>query len=472
MDDFSDVMIGLEVHIRLLTKSKLFCSCPNEEPDTPNANVCPICMGFPGTKPSLNKKALELATIAALALNCNINHEIAFSRKVYFYPDLPKNFQITQYELPIGINGTLELTKTKKKIGISRVHIEEDPAKLVHIGGDITNASYTLVDYNRSGMPLIEVVTKPEISSPEEARDALNSLALILGHLGVCNPNAEGSIRVDANVSIKGGKRVEIKNITGFLNVERALLFEIARQRQMKLQGMEVQQETRHFDELKKTTVSLRAKETEEDYGYIFEPDLTTYRITDSFINGLLPRLEELPSKRIERLVKNFGIDEHSAQIVVYEGKEFADFFESCAKSFPNKKLLARWSTGDLLKCLNYNKTDIAHSKVTIDGYIAFLNLIDKNTITERFAKELIKEYVSTGKDPNELIKGKIKEISDEDLQKIIDDTIAENQKAIEEYKKGNAKSIQYLIGKVLEATNNTVDPKRIRNMLIARVAQ
>ncbi len=471
MNDYTDIMIGLEVHVRLLTQTKLFCSCPNVEADEPNTNVCPICMGFPGTKPQLNEKAIELAATAALALNCTINPEISFSRKVYFYPDLPKNFQITQYESPVGTEGTLELNKTGRKIGISRVHIEEDPARLVHVGGDITNAAYVLVDYNRSGMPLIEIVTKPEIKSPEEARDAVATLAMMLSYLGVCDPSSESSIRVDANISIIGGKRVEIKNITGFANVEKALLFEIARQRQLKAQNIEVEQETRHFDELKKTTVSLRTKETEEDYGYIFEPDLVTYQLSKEYLASCETKLSELPSKRIERLVENFGIDEHYARIIVYEGKPFGDFFEECARKFGNRELLAKWSTGDLLKCLNYNKVDITSSKVTADKYISFLKLIDDNTITERFGKELIKEFVATGEDPQEIL-NRHKGGAAQDINKIVDEVIESNKKAVEDYKKGNQKALQFLVGQVLAKTDNSADPKTIIRLLSARVAQ
>ncbi|MGC8675905.1 MAG: Asp-tRNA(Asn)/Glu-tRNA(Gln) amidotransferase subunit GatB [Candidatus Micrarchaeia archaeon] len=470
MNDYSDVMIGLEVHVRLLTQSKLFCSCPNVEPEEPNSNVCPICMGFPGTKPVLNNKAVELATTAALALNCKINSTISFSRKVYFYPDLPKNFQITQYESPVGTEGTLQLSKSGKSIGISRVHIEEDPARLVHVGGDITSAEYALVDYNRSGMPLIEIVTKPELSTPGEARDAVATLAMMLGYLGVCDPSAESAIRVDANISLKGGKRTEIKNITGFANVEKALLFEIARQRQLRAQGIAIEQETRHFDETRKTTSSLRSKETEEDYGYIFEPDLNTYEIGEDYIAALEPALAELPSKRIEKLVDKYGIDAKLAKVVVYEGREFGDFFEKCADMFQNRNLLAKWSTGDLLKCLNYNKVSISASKVTPEKYVEFLNLIDKKIITERFAKELIKEFVATGAIPEDLANARVANATD--LGKVVEEVISENAKAVADYKNGKREALQYLIGQVLRKTGNAADPKEITAMLDARVAQ
>ena len=468
---YEDVMIGLEIHVRLKTNTKLFCSCPNVEADEPNTNVCPICMGFPGTKPSLNGKALELAALAALALNCTINKVIAFSRKVYFYPDLPKDFQITQYELPVGVEGSVLLNKSNKRIGISRVHVEEDPARLTHVGGDITNAEYALVDYNRSGMPLIEIVTKPEIGSPEEARDTVATIVTMLDHLGVCDPTAEGAVRVDANISLRGGKRTEIKNITGFANVERALMFEIVRQRQLKAQNIAVEQETRHFDEIKKTTVSLRAKETEEDYGYIFEPDLTSYEISDEFIKGLEPRLSELPVKRIARFVNNFGIDENFAKIIVYEGKAFADFFVACAAKFNDYALLAKWSVGDLLKCLNYNKVDIAHSKVAPESYIEFMQLIKSGEITERYGKELIKEFVATGRDPKELVKEGAQAPRPK-LEEAVEQVIKEEVQAIKDYKSGNTKAIAYLIGCVLKKTGNTADPKKIKALLDARVAQ
>ncbi len=468
-----EVIIGLEVHVRLLTKTKLFCSCENREVEEPNTNVCPICMGFPGTKPMLNEKAIELAALAALALNCKINKTFSFSRKVYFYPDLPKNFQITQYDAPIGIEGELMLLKAGRKIRIRRVHVEEDPARLVHVGGDITSASYALVDYNRSGMPLIEIVTEPDLKTPAEAREAVATLALVLGHIGVCDPSAESAIRVDANISLAGGKRVEIKNITGFANVEKALLFEIARQKQLRAMHIEIEQETRHFDEIKKTTSSLRTKESEEDYGYIFEPDLLTYHITDSMISSLAPALEELPSKRISRLISKYQIPENYARIIIYEGKNFADFFEHTADIFEDRIMLAKWSVGDLLKCLNYNRIDVSQAKITPQSYAEFLSMIKSGEITERLGKELIKEFVATGADPRRLAERyKNENFENLDLTQVIEATIKENPKAVEDYRKGNQKALQFLIGKVLEKTNNTADPKKIRDMLNARVAQ
>ena len=458
------VMIGLEIHVHLLTKSKLFCDCPADYGENdPNSNTCPICLGYPGSKPVLNKKVIDFAIMVAEALNCKIASEMFFSRKTYFYPDMSKNFQITQYEIPLANNGHLEVFD--KKIRIRRVHIEEDPAKLVHVGGGITSAQYVLVDYNRSGIPMVEIVTEPDFKDTKQVREFLSKLASILEHLEVFDASKEGSMRVDANVSLEGGERVEIKNITGFANVEKALNYEIVRQKNLLQMGMKIKRETRHFDADTKTTASLRKKEFEDDYGYITEPDLTMIEIGKGWVDKIAKQLPELPDKRIERFTKEYKMPERDAKVIVYVDKMLADFFEACIKLFNKPQYASRWIVGDLLKVLNWNSLTIRRSKVTPKLFVEFLKAMDKKEITERLGKELIKELVPTGKSIKELIKekGLPKKI---DLETVVKEVIKENVKAVEDYKAGNEKSIQFLIGQVLKKTKAVGDPNKVKEIL------
>jgi aspartyl-tRNA(Asn)/glutamyl-tRNA(Gln) amidotransferase subunit B len=456
-------IIGLEIHLRLLTKSKLFCSCSTQESEKPNENVCPICLGFPGSKPKVNKKAIELGIIVAKALNCEIQKEMFFSRKSYFYPDLPKNFQISQYEAPLAKNGFLEISN--KKIRIKRVQLEEDPAKLSYVGGDITSAQYVLIDYNRAGMPLLEIVTEPDFESTEEVKEFLSKLSAILEHLGVFDPRKEASLRVDANISLEGGERIEIKNITGFANVKKALDYEIVRQENLMRLGKKIERETRHFDEKTKTTCSLRKKEFEEDYGYIFDTDLPKIEITQEWMESL--EIPELPDKRVERFVKQYGIREREAKIIVYAGKSLADFFEECCKIYEKHGEIAKWIVTDLLKCLNWLGIGIEESKVKPESFVEFLKLIEEGKITERMGKEIIKEFVSSGISPRKIVESKkIKSISNEELEKVVEEVLSENRKAVEDLKAGKEKAIEFLVGIVLKRTQMMAEPKKIKEMI------
>jgi aspartyl-tRNA(Asn)/glutamyl-tRNA(Gln) amidotransferase subunit B len=296
-------VIGLEVHVQLETESKLFCGCSTgSEGAEPNGNTCPICLGFPGAKPKANRRAVEHAVKIARALDCGVQPRFYFSRKSYFYPDMPKNFQISQYEIPLALGGHLLLDG--RRIGITRVHMEEDPARLVHVGGGISSSLYTLIDHNRSGVPLVEIVTEPDLTSSREARLFLQKLSLILEHLGVYDPGREGGLRVDANVSLEGGQRVEVKNITGFRAVEDALNYEIIRQESMANMGIAVMRETRHYDAESNTTSTLRRKEQEEDYGFITEPDLVRIDVDEAWIARLESEMPELPDGRIQRYLE------------------------------------------------------------------------------------------------------------------------------------------------------------------------
>jgi aspartyl-tRNA(Asn)/glutamyl-tRNA(Gln) amidotransferase subunit B len=459
-------IMGLEIHVHILSESKMFCSCSTDyDSKEPNTNVCPIDLGFPGSKPKVNKKVIDSAIMVAKALNCTIAPTMFFSRKSYFYPDMSKNFQISQYEIPLATNGFVELTD--KKIRIRRVHMEEDPAKLVHSGGSITSAQYVLVDYNRAGIPLLEIVTEPDFENVKEVREFLSKLSSILEHLEVYDSAKEASLRVDANISIEGGERIEVKNITGFANVEKALSYEIIRQENLLRMGQKIVRETRHFDADTKSTHTLRKKETEEDYGYIFEPDLTDMEISDKWIGEMKKKMPELPDARVKRFVKQFKISERDAKVIVYVDKALADFFEDCLKIYKKPENISRWIVGDLLKCLNYQDVTIRKSKVKPKTFVELLELIDKKEITERLAKEIIKEFVETGKSPKEVVKQKgLGKVGDKELQTVVKEVIKENKKAVDDYKSGNEKSIQFLVGQVLRKTKARADPNLVKEFI------
>ncbi len=460
------IMMGLELHVHILTTSKFFCSCPTDYDDKePNELTCPTCLGFPGSKPKVNKKVIDSAIMVAKALDCQIAPLMFFSRKSYFYPDMSKNFQISQYEVPLATKGYLEISN--KKIRIRRVHMEEDPAKLVHVGGDITSAQYILVDYNRAGIPMVEIVTEPDFESTKEVREFLSKLSSILEHLEVYDSGKEASLRVDANISLEGGERIEVKNITGFANVEKALNYEIVRQENLLRMGMKVEREVRHFDAETNMTASLRKKEFEEDYGYITDPDLTDIEISGNWIGQMEKQMPELPDTRVKRFVKQYKLVERDAKVIVYVDKALADFFEDCVKIYKKPKDVARWIVGDLLKCLNYQGIAIRESKVKPKTFVGLLELIDKKEVTERLAKEIIKDFVETGKPPKEIVKEQqLGKVGEKELQTIVKEVVKENKKAIDDYKSGNEKVIEFLVGQVLRKTKVRADPKVVRELI------
>ncbi len=461
------VMIGIEVHCQLNTESKLFCSNSNDMRNKkPNESVCPICLGYPGSKPVINKHAIELGMRIGLALDCKIADSMFFSRKTYFYPDMSKSYQITQYEVPLATEGYLTVGDTK--IRIRRVHIEEDPAKLMHVGGDITNAEYVLIDYNRSGVALAEIVTEPDFTTPKQVHQFLDNLLSILEHLGVYDSSKEATLRCDANISLDGGERVEVKNITGFENVEKALNFEIIRQNGMKRMEVKVERETRHFDSDSNTTKSLRKKEYEEDYGYIFDPDLPVIKISKEWVSSIKKNMPELPDQRVKRFVKQYALDEYTASVLIYADKNLADFYEECCRNYNKPQTVANWMMNYLLKSLNWRSERIKNSKVRVGTFVELLTLIENGTITERYAKELIKEYVDTGISPKELMKksssGKI------DLDAVVKKVLEENKKAVDEYRSGKQEALKFLLGRVLVATNKQADPKLINEALLKQL--
>ncbi|TFH18841.1 Asp-tRNA(Asn)/Glu-tRNA(Gln) amidotransferase subunit GatB [Candidatus Bathyarchaeota archaeon] len=459
--------IGLEIHVQLRTLSKLFCSCSTDiDEKEPNTEVCPICLGYPGSKPMLNRKAVDHGIIIAQALDSSIMPVIRFSRKNYFYPDMAKNYQITQYEVPLAEGGYLLVGD--HRIGITRIHIEEDPAKLIHVGGGITTARETLIDYNRAGVPLVEIVTEPDIESTEEARAFLDKLSLILEHLGAYDPHGEGSLRVDANVSLDGGNRVEVKNITGFRNVEKALNYEVVRQSSANNMGLAIVRETRHFDAETGVTITLRLKEQEEDYGYIAEPDLTQISISEAWIQGLKASMPELPDQRIQRLVEQYGITRLQSNILVNTGLKMSEFYEECCRLYQDPKNIANWLITYLLKSLNYEGMNLEDSSVNPVTFTELLTLIDEGTISERLAKELIKDYVKTGESPRKLVKEKgLALLPVDELRGVVSEVVSENHKAVMDYRSGTAKAAEYLIGQVLRRVRARASASMVRELVL-----
>ncbi|MBD3312499.1 Asp-tRNA(Asn)/Glu-tRNA(Gln) amidotransferase subunit GatB [archaeon] len=455
-----DVIIGLETHIQLNTKSKMFCQCPTKGSDEPNTRTCEVCIGAPGSKPRINREVVNKALSVALALNCEINKRMTWDRKSYFYPDMSKNYQITQYDTPLGFKGKLKVNA--RVIRIRRVHMEEDPARLVHAGGDIRSSDYVKVDYNRSGTPLIEVVTEPDLRSPEGARDYLRSLLSILEHLGVFEPG-DYTIKSDCNISIKGGQRVEVKNVSGLKDVEKALTYELVRQRNLLKRGKKVKRGTRQFSPAGGTTYALRTKESEMDYGYIVDPDLPWLVLTNKKIRRARGSLPELPAERVKRFIKEYGMNKEQAHTLVSD-KALADFFEDCVKGYKDPTRIASWVDTQLLKCLNYQKQTIRESKVKPESFMELIRLMDKGVITERLGKELIKDYVSTGKSPKELVEEKgLGTLSDKELKKVVKKVLKDNPDV---NIKKDKKSINYLIGQVLRATKGQADPNKIRGLI------
>ena len=459
-------VIGLEIHVQLETESKLFCGCSiDSEGVEPNGNTCPICLGFPGAKPKVNRRAVEHGVKVARALECSVQPRFYFSRKSYFYPDMPKNFQITQYEMPLALGGSLLLGD--RRIGITRVHMEEDPARLVHVGGNISSSLYTLIDHNRSGVPLVEIVTDPDLTSSREARMFLEKLGLILEHLGVYDPGREGGLRVDANVSLEGGQRVEVKNITGFRAVEDALNYEIIRQGSMANMGIVVERETRHYDAESNTTATLRRKEEEADYGYITEPDLVRIDVDEAWIARLESEMPELPDVRIQRYVEEHGIPRFQAGIIVNAGLDLSRFFEESVGHFSNPVMVANWIVTFLLKSLNYEGVSLGESQVKPETFVELLGLIDDGVITERLARELIKEYVSTGESPRVLVERKgLASAGRDELEKSIKEVLSDNRKAVSDYRAGRARALDYLLGQVLRRIRARGDPVEVKRLI------
>lgn len=477
-----EIVIGLEIHIQLMTKAKMFCHCSTDYiGKEPNTNTCPVCLGLPGSLPVLNKKVLEFAIRTAVALNCKINQISRFHRKNYFYPDLPKAYQISQFDIPLGVNGYMEISllesKEKHRIGITRVHIEEDAGKLVH-EGNIASSSYSLVDYNRCGIPLAEIVTEPDFCSSEEARIFLVKLRSIVQHLGVCDGNMEeGSMRCDANISLRDAKtgalgtKVEIKNINSFKAVKKALQFEVDRQKRLLAEGEKIVQETRHWDESKNVTVSMRSKEEAHDYRYFPEPDLLPIKVDIKMIDKIRKSLPELPEARRERFIKNYQIPEYDAEILT-SSKALGDYYEKTTSLYSNSKVLSNWIMGELMRYLNEEKIEIDESPISPEKLVEMLKLMDKGVISGKMAKDVFEKMFKTGREASQIVKESgITQITDEnELFEVIDNVIKGNPKSVDDFNQGKEKALNFLVGQVMRSTKGRAKPDFVFKALKQRV--
>lgn len=463
-----DVVIGLEIHVQLDTESKMFCGCStNYEDSEPNTHVCPVCLGLPGSLPVVNKRAVEYAVMVGKALNCEVRDETRFHRKNYFYPDLPKNFQITQYDAPINQDGelTIQVEDREKEIGIRRAHMEEDPGALVHKGGSIERAKYTLIDYNRSGTPLLEIVTEPDLSSPGEARSLVDKLREILEYLGVFDAERGGALRVDANVSIEDGEndevnRTEVKNIGSIKGVEKALAYEVTRQKNLLERGDVVTQETRHYDDDRGVTVTLREKEEEKDYRYFEEPDIPVLRVADWKQEIDIP---ELPEERRTRLQKEYGVSGEVAEKLTSR-KAIADYYEKVAENVDNK-VAATWTADELVREVNYR--DLLITAIKPEEFAELLKLIDEGEVTDRNAVEALREALDSGRTPVEVVEDEgMKKVSKDVTVEAAREAIDENPEAVEDYQGGEEEAINYLVGQVMQKTDGSADPGTANKVL------
>ncbi len=469
--DLEKIMIGLETHVQLNTKTKLFCSCENPvnfskinktDDIPPNTLTCEICLGMPGSKPRFNRSVFEKALKVALALNCDISKEYFFSRKTYFYPDMSKNFQITQYERPIAENGFLEIEVDGKikKIRIMRIHIEEDPAKILH------EKNYSLVDYNRAGIPLIEIVTEPDLSSPKEARLYLQKLSLILEYLGVYESDSIATIKSDANISIVGSERVEIKNITGTRDIEKALSYEHIRQKNILKRNGNVVMETRQWIPEAGVTKSMRTKETEDDYGYIFEPDLPYYQINDKQKDNSLKEIPELPDVKKKRFVKDYKLQEKLAESLISD-KDLPDLFEMAVKKVSVKNA-SSWIGIVLKKTLNYNNLTFSSSKLKREWIIEVIRAYEKGEYSDLVTEQIIRKMIEDKRPMKDIVeKYKFSKIDTTNLDSIVRKIIDSNPKAVNDYKKGEEKALHFLVGQLMRETKGSVDPKKAKEEIL-----
>jgi len=477
-----EAVIGLETHCQLSTKTKIFSSSSTEFGGTPNTNIDPICMGMPGVLPVLNQKVLEYAVKAGLALNCEIAPYSKFDRKQYFYPDLPKNYQISQFDLPIATNGWLEIelvdeagNSTRKKIGITRLHMEEDAGKLVHGGSDrISGSTYSMVDYNRAGVPLIEIVSEPDLRSGAEAAEYGQELRRIVRYIGVGDGNMqEGSLRCDVNISVRPvgreefGTKVEIKNMNSFNAIERAIDYEIDRQIQALETGETIIQETRLWDEGKQCTFSMRIKEGASDYRYFPEPDLPPIEVSVAQLQDWKAQLPELPAEKRNRYETQLALSPYDARVLT-DDKAVAEYFEGAIAAGAPAKQAANWVMGDLTAYLKNEKLAIGEIPLQPQDLAELISLIDTGTISGKMAKDILPELLSTGGSPQKFVESKgLIQISDAGaIESAIDAVLAANPKELEQYRAGKTKLLGFFVGKVMKETGGRADPKLTNEML------
>jgi len=468
-------VIGLEVHVQLNTNTKIFCSCPINFGDEPNTNVCPVCLGMPGVLPVLNEKVVEYTVKAGLALNCEIQEKSIFARKNYFYPDLPKNYQISQFELPICLKGYIDINTEngKKRIGITRIHMEEDAGKLIH-GENLGNPNSSYVDYNRTGTPLMEIVSDPDMRSSEEAKAYLETLKLILEYTGVSDCSMEkGSLRCDANVSVRPfgqkefGTKVEIKNMNSFKNVQRAIDYEIKRQISEIEDGNIIVQETRLWDPDKGVTLSMRSKEESHDYRYFPDPDLVPVIVTKEMIEKIKTDLPDLPDKVINKLINEYKLPEYDASVLV-SSKDLSDFFFATAKFSNNFKAISNWIQTELMRVMNEKSCSLFEVGITPEYLAELISLVDDDVISNKIAKEIFSVILVEKRSPKEIVKEKgLVQIADEGaLEEVVKKVIAASPKEVERYKNGETKLISFFLGQIMKETKGKANPKLANELL------
>lgn len=483
-----EAVIGLETHCQLNTKTKIFCNCSTKFDSPPNTNICPICMGYPGVLPVLNEEVLNSAIKLGLALNAKIANHSKFDRKQYFYPDLPKNYQISQYDLPIVENGEIEIelydkkTKqvTKKKIGITRAHMEEDAGKLVHAGSDrLSGSTHSLVDFNRAGIPLLEIVSEPDLRTGQEAAEYAQELRRIIRYLGIGDGNMqEGSLRCDVNISVRPvgqkefGTKVEIKNMNSFSAIQKAIEYEIDRQIEAVENGEKIYQETRLWEEGSQRTISMRSKEGSSDYRYFPEPDLPAIEVSESLLEECKSKLPELPSQKRYRYENELGLSAYDTRVLT-DDREVAEYFEKAISNNANPKLVANWITQDIAAYLNNNKLTITEIALTPESLAELVNIIEKGTISNKIGKDILPELLEKGGSAKEIIKSKgLEQISDPAvIEKIIDEVMAANPDELEKFRGGKTKLKGFFVGQVLKKSGGKADPK-LTNQLLAKKLQ
>lgn len=471
-----ETIIGLEVHVELKTKTKIFCGCANEFGAPPNTHTCPICLGHPGVLPILNREAVDFGMKAALALNCEISRDTKFDRKNYFYPDNPKAYQISQFDEPIGKNGYIEIEvdgKTKK-IGVTRLHLEEDAGKLNHA----PDGSGSLVDFNRVGTPLIEIVSEPDMRTPEEAYAYLEKLKAIMQYIEVSDVKMEeGSLRCDANISIRPygqkefGTKTELKNLNSFTYVQKGIEYEQKRQEKVLLSGGTLAQETRRFDESSKTTKLMRVKEGSDDYRYFPEPDIVKLKIDQAWIDRIKAEIPELPDARRERYINELGLPEYDAMVLT-QTKAISDFFESTLEHGADAKLASNWLMGEVSAYLNAQNKSIEDVPMTPEGLAKLVQLIEKGTISSKIAKKVFKELIEKGSDPEEFVKAKgLVQISDEGaLRDLMGPILEANKQSMIDYKNGKDRALGFLVGQIMKASKGKANPKIVNKIILEEV--
>ncbi len=467
-----ETVIGLEVHVELATKTKIFCNCSTEFGAPPNTHTCPVCLGQPGVLPVLNEEALHYAIKAALALNCEITRETKFDRKNYFYPDLPKAYQISQYDKPVGRNGwiDIEVNGATKRIRINRLHLEEDAGKLTHLAGE----EVSLIDFNRVGVPLIEIVSEPDISSPEEAVQYLEKLKAIMQYIEVSDVKMEqGSLRCDANISLrkkgdtKLGTKTELKNMNTFKGILKGLEFEEKRQAAILNNNGVIKQETRRWDENIGETIAMRGKEEAHDYRYFPDPDLPVVEINDELIAKIKGAIPELPADKEARYIKEYGLSSYDANVLT-SSKKLADFFEEALLTTKDIKSVANWVMGDILGYLNATGSTIEQLKVTGKELGKLVELINNGTISIKIGKTVLKEMIETGKEAELIVQEKgLVQISDtSQLEEIVQKVIAQNPQSVADYLQGKERALGFLVGQIMKETKGKANPQVVNELL------